>query len=130
MVRLLSAPFPVADSHVFIGPPLQIADACARPLRFGKARRDSSASIRRTRKIFQGISAPLGFHLMTKDTKKTLRSIIIACVAIFALSSVAFALPPEKTGAQLPTLTRQSQFEELKGGDKVDSSVRCVIPSR
>jgi hypothetical protein len=57
---------------------------------------------------------------MTKDTKKTLRSIIIACVAIFALSSVAFALPPEKTGAQLPTLTRQSQFEELKGGDKVE----------
>jgi len=120
MVRLLSAPLPVADAHVFIGPPLQIADACARPLRFGKARRDSSASIRRTRKIFQGISAPLGFHLMTKDTKKTLGSIIIACVAIFALSSVAFALPPEKTGAQLPTLTRQSQFEELKGGDKVE----------
>ena len=29
-VRWLSAPFPVADSHVFIGPPLQVADACAR----------------------------------------------------------------------------------------------------
>ena len=50
---------------------------------------------------------------------KTLRSIITACIAIFALSSVAFALPPGKTGAQLPTLTKKSQFEELKGGDKV-----------
>ena len=50
---------------------------------------------------------------------KTLRSIIIACVAIFALSLVAFALPSGKTGAQLPTLTKKSQFEELKGGDKL-----------
>ena len=49
---------------------------------------------------------------------KTLRSIITAIVAIFALSSVAFALPPEKTGAQLPRLAKKSQFEELKGGDK------------
>jgi hypothetical protein len=29
---LLSALFPVADSHVFIGPPLEIADACPRRL--------------------------------------------------------------------------------------------------
>ena len=29
-MRWLSAPFPVADSHVFIGLLLQIADACAR----------------------------------------------------------------------------------------------------
>jgi hypothetical protein len=50
---------------------------------------------------------------------KTLRSIITAGIAIFALSSVASALPPEKTGAPLPTLTKKSQFEELKGGDKV-----------
>jgi hypothetical protein len=50
---------------------------------------------------------------------KTIRSLITACIAIFALSSVAFALPPGKTGAQLPTLTKKSQFEELKGGDKV-----------
>jgi hypothetical protein len=50
---------------------------------------------------------------------KTLRSLITASIAIFALSSVAFALPPWKTGAQLPTLTKKSQFEELKGGDKV-----------
>ena len=33
--------------------------------------------------------------------------------------SVAFALPPWKTGAPLSTLTKKSQFEELKGGDKV-----------
>jgi hypothetical protein len=38
---------------------------------------------------------------------KTLRSLITACIAIFALSSVAFALPPGKTGAQLPTLTKK-----------------------
>ena len=50
---------------------------------------------------------------------KTIRSLITACIATFALSSVAFALPPGKTGAQLPTLTKKSQFEELKGGDKV-----------
>jgi len=50
---------------------------------------------------------------------KILRSLITACIAIFALSSVAFALPPGKTGAQLPTLTKKSQFEELKSGDKV-----------
>ena len=50
---------------------------------------------------------------------KTLRSLITASIAILALSSVAFALPPWKTGAQLPTLTKKSQFEELKGGDKV-----------
>jgi hypothetical protein len=50
---------------------------------------------------------------------KTLRSLITASLAIFALSSVAFALPPWKTGAQLPTLAKKSQFEELKGGDKV-----------
>jgi hypothetical protein len=50
---------------------------------------------------------------------KTLRSLIGACIAIFALSSVAFALPPGKDGAKLPTLAKKSQFEELKGGDKV-----------
>jgi hypothetical protein len=50
---------------------------------------------------------------------KTIRSLVTACIAIFALSSVAFALPPGKTGAQPPTLTKKSQFEELKGGDKV-----------
>ena len=50
---------------------------------------------------------------------KTLKSLITACIAIFALSSVAFALPPWKTGAPLSTLTTKSQFEELKGGDKV-----------
>ena len=50
---------------------------------------------------------------------KTLRSLVTASIAILALSSVAFALPPWKTGAQLPTLTKKSQFEELKGGDKV-----------
>ena len=50
---------------------------------------------------------------------KTTRSLITACIAIFSLSPVAFALPPEKAGAQLPTLTKKSQFEELKGGDKV-----------
>ena len=47
-----------------------------------------------------------------------MKSLITAFIAISALSSVAFALPPEKTGAQLPTLTKKSQFEELKGGDK------------
>jgi hypothetical protein len=56
---------------------------------------------------------------VTKDTMKTLRSIITACVAIFALSPVAFGLPAGKDGAKLPTLTKKSQFEELKGGDKV-----------
>jgi hypothetical protein len=50
---------------------------------------------------------------------KTIRSLITACIAIFALSPVAFALPPGKDGAQLPTLTKKSQFEELKDGDKV-----------
>jgi hypothetical protein len=50
---------------------------------------------------------------------KTIKSLVIACIASFALSSVAFALPPGKTGAQLSTLTKKSQFEELKGGDKV-----------
>ena len=50
---------------------------------------------------------------------KRITSLITACIAIFAMSSVAFALPPGKTGAQLPTLTKKSQFEELKGGDKV-----------
>jgi hypothetical protein len=50
---------------------------------------------------------------------KTIKSLITAFIAIFALSSVAFALPPGKTGAQLPALTKKSQFEELKGGDKV-----------
>jgi hypothetical protein len=50
---------------------------------------------------------------------KTIRSLITALIAIFALSSVAFALPPFKTGAPLSTLTEKSQFEELKGGDKV-----------
>ena len=56
---------------------------------------------------------------VTKEPMKTLRSLITACIAIFALSSVAFALPPWKTGAPLSTLTTKSQFEELKGGDKV-----------
>jgi hypothetical protein len=51
---------------------------------------------------------------------KTLKSLITACIAVFALSSAAFALPPGKEGAQLPTLTRKSQFEKLKGGDKVE----------
>jgi hypothetical protein len=46
-------------------------------------------------------------------------SLVTACIAIFALSSVAFALPQGKTGAQLPALTKTSQFEELKGGGKV-----------
>ena len=50
---------------------------------------------------------------------KTIKWLITACIAIFALSSAAFALPPEKTGAPLPTLTKKSQFEALKGGDKV-----------
>jgi hypothetical protein len=50
---------------------------------------------------------------------KTLKSLITTCVAIFALSSVAFALPPGKTGSRLPTLKKKSQFEELKVGDKV-----------
>ena len=49
---------------------------------------------------------------------KTLRSMITACIAIFALPSVAFGLPAGKDGAN-PTLTKKSQFEELKGGDKV-----------
>jgi hypothetical protein len=30
MGSLVIGPFPVADSHVFIGPPLQVADACER----------------------------------------------------------------------------------------------------
>ena len=50
---------------------------------------------------------------------KTIKSLLAAFIAIFALSSVTFALPPGKTGEQLPTLTKKSQFEELKGGDKV-----------
>jgi len=50
---------------------------------------------------------------------KSLRSIITACIAIFALSPVAFGLPAGKDGAKLPTLTKKSQFEELNDGDKV-----------
>jgi len=56
---------------------------------------------------------------------KTLKSLITTCVTIFALSSVTFALPPGKTGEQLPTLKKESQFKELKAGDKV--MVVCKI---
>lgn len=57
--------------------------------------------------------------MQPKDTMKTLKSLITTCVAISALSTVTFALPPGKTGEQLPTLKKKSQFEELKAGDKV-----------
>ena len=71
--------------------------------------------------ISQGVLAPAAFHIdVTQRHMKTLKSLITACIAIFALSSVAFALPPGKDGAQLPTLTKKSQFEELKSGDKVE----------
>jgi hypothetical protein len=56
---------------------------------------------------------------ITYDTMKQIRPLITAFVATFTLSSVAFALPPGKTGEQLPTLKKKSQFEELRAGDKV-----------
>jgi hypothetical protein len=53
------------------------------------------------------------------NTMKTLRLLITAFSAIFALSSVAFALPPGKDGSPVPILAKKSQFESLKTGDKV-----------
>jgi len=50
---------------------------------------------------------------------KTLRLLITAFIATIALSSVAFALPPGKDGSPVPVLTKKSQFESLKPGDKV-----------
>ena len=73
----------------------------------------------RTRETSRDFSACAISPHVTNDTMKTIRSLVTACIAILTLSPVALALPPEKTGAQLPTLTRKSQFEELKGGDKV-----------
>ena len=50
---------------------------------------------------------------------KTGRLSLTAFIATFAFSLGAFALPPGKDGSPVPILTKKSQFESLKPGDKV-----------
>jgi hypothetical protein len=45
--------------------------------------------------------------------------LITAAIATFAFLPIAFALPPGKDGSPVPVLTKKSQFEALKPGDKV-----------
>jgi len=47
------------------------------------------------------------------------RLLIAAALATFAFFPIAFALPPGKDGSPVPVLTKKSQFEALKPGDKL-----------
>lgn len=50
---------------------------------------------------------------------KTLKTLLTTTLAIAALSSAAFALPPGKGGLAHPSLKKDADFEALKAGDKV-----------
>ena len=50
---------------------------------------------------------------------KTLRTILTMSLAAIALSATALALPPGKGGFTSSALTKESDFESLKSGDKV-----------
>jgi hypothetical protein len=64
------------------------------------------------------VSCLRDFTDLTYSTMRK-RHFITAFIATFALSFVASALPPGKDGSPLPVLTKKSQFETLKPGDKV-----------
>lgn len=49
---------------------------------------------------------------------KTLKSTLTVTVAVLALSSAAFALPPWKGGSATPAMTK-GDFETLKSGDQI-----------
>lgn len=49
---------------------------------------------------------------------KTIKSILTTTVALIALSSAAFALPPGKGGPASPAMNK-GDFDGLKAGDKV-----------
>ena len=53
------------------------------------------------------------------DIMKTLKLLITSCTAFLTLCSVAYAPPLGKDGSPVPILTKKSQFESLKAGDKV-----------
>jgi hypothetical protein len=49
---------------------------------------------------------------------KTIKSILTTTLALIALSSAAFALPPGKGGPAIPAM-KKGDFDALKAGDKI-----------